>query len=108
MARFYGIVGFSAESIEVSPGVWVPKFVERNYYGNVLDDNRDWQKGESINNDLIITNRISILADPYAYKNIGAMRYIELYGQRWSIRSTKISRPRLILTIGGVYTDEQA
>lgn len=108
MGKFYGKVGFALGSVETSPGIWKIAYDERNYYGDILEDGRNWENGESINDNLIVTNRISILADPYAYKNLGAMRYIELYGQRWSIRSVKINRPRLVLTLGGVFTDEQA
>lgn len=108
MAKFYGLVGYYTGAKEVTPGVWVNTYDERNYYGTILKDARDWDNGGSINDNLTVANRISILADPYAYKNLGAMRYIKLYGQYWLIRSVEISRPRLVLTLGGAFTDEQA
>lgn len=108
MAKFYGKVGFALGSIETSPGIWNMKYDERNYYGDILKDSRNWESSESTNDNLIVTNRISIMADPYAYKHLGAMRYIELYGEKWLIKSTEIARPRLVLTLGGVFTDEQA
>lgn len=106
--KFHGKVGFALGSVETKPGIWEQSYDEKTYYGDFLKDSRNWEKSESINDNLIVTNRISILADQYAYKNLGAMRYIELYGKRWSIRSVEINRPRLVLTLGGVFTDEQA
>ena len=56
-----------------------------------------------INDDININNSISIVADPYAYENFHNMRYAILEGVKWKITNVEINRPRLILTIGGVY-----
>jgi len=103
MAKFYGPIGY-AESTEKSPGVYVDEIVERNCTGNLLSNTSRWtDSSESTNDDLNINNRISILADPYAYKNFHSMKYVEFMGTKWKISSVEVQYPRLILAIGGVY-----
>ena len=107
MAKFYGVVGY-AETAETSPGVWSEVVTEKNYYGDVLKDSRRWQAGESLNDNLVVSNRISIVADPFAYQNFHAMRYIKWMGAFWKISEVDVQRPRLILTLGGVYNGPTA
>jgi hypothetical protein len=103
MAKFYGPIGY-AESIEKSPGVFMDEIVVRNYSGNLLSNTSRWSNSsESTNDDLNINNRISILADPYAYQNFHSMKYVEFMGTKWKIESVEVQYPRLILSIGGVY-----
>jgi hypothetical protein len=102
MAKFYGVVGY-AQTVETAPGVWTESITERNYSGDVIRISRSWQAGENLNDDLTINNQISIVADPFAYQNFHAMRYITWMGANWKISKIDVQRPRLILTIGGVY-----
>ena len=102
MAKFYGKIGF-AETVETAPGVWTPSITERNYSGDVIRNTRRWQSGESLNDNLVINNTISILSDPYAIQNFHAMLYVEWMGSTWKITNVEVQRPRLVLTIGGVY-----
>ena len=104
MAKWYGKVGY-AISEQVSPGDWSDKIVERNYSGDVLQNSVRWTaSSDSTNDDLNINNRISIVADPFAYQNFNSMKYVEFMGAKWKITSVDASqRPRLILSVGGVY-----
>ena len=76
---------------------------ERDYRGDVLRNTRKWENGEHLNDDLNVNNQISIVADAYANENFFAMRYISWMGAYWKITNVEVQRPRLILTIGGVY-----
>jgi hypothetical protein len=102
MGRFYGAVGY-AENIETSPGVWEATITERMYGGDVVKNSKKWQEGESLNDDLTINNEITIVADPFAYENLPMMRYVTWMGTNWKILNIDIQRPRLRITIGGVY-----
>lgn len=106
MAKFYGVIGY-AETKETSPGVWTESITERNYYGDVIRNTRRWQPGEGLNDNLTINNIISIVADPFAYQHFHAIRYIKWMGASWKIDNIEVQRPRLILTIGGVYNGPQ-
>ena len=102
MAKYYGKIGF-AESVESAPGVHIEKIVERNYYGELVRNSRRLQSENQLNDNINISNEISIVADPYADKNFHMMRYIEFMGTKWKISNVEVQPPRLILTVGGVW-----
>ena len=102
MAKFYGKIGY-AVTIETEPGVWVEQIIERSYYGDIIRNVRKLQTSDQVNDDINISNEISIVADPFAYQNFHSMRYAEYMGTRWKVQSIEVSYPRLILSVGGVY-----
>ena len=104
MAKFFGKIGF-ANTEETSPGIW-SGVVEHPYYGDVISRGMYTTSTEHANKDVTITNRISILADPYAYENFSAIRYVKYMNAAWSINSVDVQYPRLILNIGGLYNGE--
>lgn len=105
MGRFYGKVGYVMQ-VEKRPGSWVEDVIERNYTGDVIRNVSKWRDGEHLNSNVTLDNRVSIVADPFAYNNFATMRYVEWMGAKWQITSIEVERPRLILTIGGVYNDQ--
>jgi hypothetical protein len=107
MAKFYGEIGY-AESSETAPGVWTDVITERNYFGDEIKNTRRLEAGEGLNDNLVINNTISIIADPFAYQYFHAMRYVKWMGALWKITNVAVLRPRLILTIGGVYNGPKA
>lgn len=100
--KWYGKVGY-AETVETVPGVWDERIVERPYYGEVLRLSRRWQPANKVNDNLEISNRISIVADPFAYENFTSLRYVEYMNAKWKVSDIEVEPPRLILTLGGVY-----
>ena len=102
MNKFYGKIGY-AITIETTPGVWVEQIVERSYYGDVIRNIRRLQSSENLNDDINVSNEISIVADAFANQNFHSMRYVEYMGTKWKVSSIEVKYPRLILSIGGVY-----
>lgn len=102
MAKFYGVIGF-IETRETSPGVWTEQIVEKSYYGDILRNTRRWDSSEYLNDNLSISNQISIVADPYAYENFHSMKYIEFMNAKWKVTNVDVQFPRLVLDVGGVY-----
>lgn len=106
--KWFGKIGYEVTE-ETRPGIWESKPVERNYYGDVISTTGRWtSSSESTNGDMNVNNRISIVADPFAYQNFHSIKYIEFMGAFCDVTSIEVQRPRLILTIGGVYNGEQA
>jgi len=104
MAKFYGTVGYGiTEQTEPDGDVWEEKITTRNYYGDVTRNIRRWDKGEGLNDNLDINNIVSIVADAYAFDHFFAIRFVEWMGARWKVTNVEVQRPRLILTLGGVY-----
>ena len=100
---------FFVKTVENPPesGVWVEETTERHYYGNVLKMRKRWDGASKVNDDLSIGNQLSIIADPYMYENLAAIRYCYFMGAWWKITDVEVERPRLTLTLGGVYNGKQ-
>jgi hypothetical protein len=108
MARFFGRVGYSIGPTETVPGVWVEGIVEREYYGDVVQNIRRLQEGPSVNLDITVQNSISIVADAYAMQHFSAIRYVEWAGVLWTITTVEVQSPRLLLRLGEVYNGPTA
>lgn len=102
MSKFSGSVGYVA-TVETKPGVWDDPVIERHYTGDLIRNTNRVQTTDKVNDDITISNEISIVADPYANQNFQSMRYVIFKGAKWKITSVEVLFPRLILTIGGVY-----
>lgn len=102
MTRFSGKVGYG-ETVEVSPGVHEDRIVEYVYFGDVVRNSLKFREGEKVNNDLSVSNSISIVADAYANQHFFAIRYVEWAGTLWTVEEVEVQSPRLLLRLGGVY-----
>lgn len=107
MAKFYGAVGY-VETQETGLDIYSNVPVERMYRGDVEENSRRLENGEGVNDNVSIGNRISIVADAYAYQHMHALRYVRWMGTAWKATSVVAKRPRLIITLGGVYNGEVA
>lgn len=107
MAKFCGMIGY-ANTVELPDGVWVDQPVEHEYFGDVIRESRQWTSSGQVNDDLVLRNRISIVADDFARDHFSAMKYVLWSGVYWKITDVEVQRPRLILTIGGVYNGPKA
>jgi len=106
MAKWSGNIGFSVTT-ETVPGVWEEQIQERKYYGDLIRSMRKTESSSEVNDNINISNQISVVADPFANMNLFSMRYITFAGAKWKIRDIDVQYPRLILSIGGVYNGEQ-
>lgn len=102
MAKFYGEIGFAIPT-ETSPDVWEDVITKRNYYGDILRNSRHLRNLSKLNDDIEISNQLSILADPFANENFHSIRYVEYMGTKWKVSYVEVQYPRLILSFGGVY-----
>lgn len=102
MARYSGKIGFAVTK-ETKPGVWADEITERTYYGDLTRNTRRLQSSGNLNDNLVISNELSIVADPYANENFHAIRYAVFMGMKWKINSVQVQYPRLILELGEVY-----
>lgn len=102
MAKFYGPIGY-AETKETAPGIFREVIEEHCYYGDVTRNARRLEAGTGINDNVVINNTISILADAYAVSHFFAIRYVKWMGAAWKVTNVEVQAPRLILTLGDVY-----
>ena len=100
MNRWYGNSGF-AEQVESSQSVWTEEITERTYRGDILRNMRRLQDSQQINDDISISNQISVIGDAYMRDHFINMRWIEFMGAKWKAAEVDASQsPRLIITLG--------
>lgn len=105
--KWCGVIGY-VDTKETEPGVWKEIATERKYCGEVIKDFRRLQSSANVNDDINISNQISIIADPYATNNFHSIRYLVFKGVAWKVTDIDVQFPRLLLTLGGVYNGKQA
>lgn len=104
MTKFFGKIGY-AMAQETKPGVWTDQIIEHEYYGDLLRNSYRFQTSDKVNDDVLIANEFSIIADSFAKDNFHLMRYIEFEGTKWKITNVEVRYPRLNLTVGGIYNE---
>lgn len=107
MAKYFGKIGYSITS-ETSPGIWESSIIEKNYYGDTLKVSAQISQNDNVNGNVTVNTQISIMADAFANQNFSNMRYIEYMGVLWKTSSISVERPRLVITLGGLYDGETA
>lgn len=106
MAKFAAIIGYG-NTIEVTPGVWQTLIDEKTVYGELIKNSRRLEQLDNVNDNINISNQVSILADPYAAENFYSIRYVKIMGVPWKVTTVDVEYPRLILSLGGVYNDNE-
>jgi len=102
--KYFGKVGYSLTE-EIRPGVSMPKIVEQEYYGDMLNLMNS-RKGSEVNENLELNCEVSIVADPFAFENFQYIAYVTINNCKWKVKSVRPQYPRLILSVGGVYNEQ--
>lgn len=107
MAKWHGKIGY-AKMVETSPGVVEEKIITYDYRGNLTRNTRRLQGSNELNDDIVVANEISIVADPFARENFHDIRYVEFMGTNWKVSNVEVHYPELILTLGGKYNERKS
>ena len=103
MNKWCGKIGFTYSG-EIEPGLWAEnEIVERQYFGDIISNRWRRENSGDVNENINISNQISIVADPYARDHVSAMTWIEFSNEKWKITDVDVQFPRLVISIGGVY-----
>lgn len=105
MAKWHGKIGFG-DQVETVPGVWKTVLSEYEYAGEMFKNTRSYESAGNQNENLNISNRLSIIANPYAFENFHLIKYVTFMGTRWKVTDVEVEYPRLILTLGGIYNGQ--
>lgn len=111
MTKFYGVLGYG-ETKEVDPGIWEDVIVERQYSGDLVKNYRRQENSGSVNDNINLSNEVSVVVDAYAMENYFNLRYLKFMmpniGGYWKVSSADVEYPRMRLTVGGVYNGPKA
>lgn len=103
MARWHGKVGYTVTG-KVEAGLYEEEEVMvREYSGDYSGFAWQNQNSGGINDNLVISGTVSIVADQFAYQNCSNISYVEVEGTKWKVTKIEPQHPRLILSLGGVY-----
>lgn len=104
MARFHGEVGFGKDAEDPpGSGIWKQQVTEVTYFGEVTKNVRRAVDGETLSTNLTINHIVSVVADDSAIQQLSFIKYVRWAGAVWEVTKVESQRPRLILTLGGVY-----
>ena len=103
--KWYGEIGFEMQK-ETTPGVYDSEFVKRNYYGDTKTLSTRWNTTENLHDDIRLVTKISVMADPFLFEQFPFMKYITFSGHKWTITDIVPNRPRIELTLGGLYNGD--
>ena len=90
--RYSGNVGFNQESIEIEPGVY-----------DILNSKQNIDTSNTINSNIKLNQRISLISDFFMRNNIQSLAYVEHMNVKWRPKSIEILSPRIIIDLGEVY-----
>lgn len=108
MPKFVSLIGFEVtEETPEGSGKYVEHITERKYFSDIIRNSRRLQQSDKINDDVAISNQVSIVADQFAYNNFHTMRYATFMGQKYKVTDIEVQQPRLLLTLGGLYNVEE-
>lgn len=105
MTKYYGTVGFVGTT-DAGHGVYTPVNLERPYTGDLVRNHARWQsQSETINDDLVLSNEVSIVCDNFIIENQHMIKYVTINGMpaKWRVNTIQMEYPRIRLQIGGVY-----
>lgn len=102
MAKFSGLVGYGVQ-VETYPGVWETENKITSMRGDVIRQNANIVNSGGVNDDITLNHRVSLIGDPYAFDNYFNLKWIEIHGRKWSVSSVEVQRPRIIVTLGGLW-----
>jgi len=102
MSRCVVDVGYSS-TIETKPGIFEDEYREVSHVALVLSSKTAWVRGARAGDDVELNQRLSIIPTPDTYANVGAIKYVTYYGVKWKVISINMQRPRMVLTVGGIF-----
>lgn len=102
MARFSGVVGYESDPIIVD-GIATTEYTEHVMRGDVLNYTQQIDPSQTAYDDLSLSNKISVVGDKWAFSNCARIRYVVFENQKWKVTSITVARPRIILTLGGIW-----
>jgi hypothetical protein len=102
MTKYAGLVGYVTQE-ETVPGVWSSVETPLIMKGDIIRETSSSQDDGKVNSNISLNHRVSLIGGAYSFKNYYFMKWIEIDGRKWEISSIEIQRPRIIVTLGGLW-----
>lgn len=102
MSRYRGSIGINRGSVEGAPGVYSVVVDEIEVSGEIRNIGARWQNA-GMRDSLAARHVLSIVTPEYSDIDFTEVVYIVWKGKKWSVISIEYKRPRIELTLGGLY-----
>lgn len=104
--KWYGQIAYR-DSVEIEPGVWEDKITKVDCFGDILRNYKSNQQGDKINEDISVSNQISVVASPFILNSFHKIVYITFMGAKWRVSSVEVQYPRLVISLGSLYLEDE-
>lgn len=104
--KYHGKFGFVLTE-NTSPGTWTPRTEVREVSGDVLQRTIRETDAQAINQDVDISQQISVVYDNFLTQNMFLLEWVEWMGKKWKVSKIEVRPPRMIITLGKEYIIEE-
>lgn len=105
MAKYVGRIGIG-HTVDKGYGVYEMVMEEHDIFGDFLQVPKSQLIAAGVNDDITISNRISIFQNSFVMNNLHDIKYLTYGGAKWKVSSVELNYPRIILTTGGLYNND--
>lgn len=102
MSRYRGSIGINRDPVETAPGIFTAVIDEVEVSGEIRSIGARWQNAE-MRDSVVARHVLSIVTPEDSIINFTEVVYIVWQGRKWSVVSIEYKRPRIELTLGGLY-----
>lgn len=106
MAKYHGMIGYIIPT-ETRPGNWKEIPIEKEAYGDFLEDRSNIQTTDKISKNISLSGRLVVMIDKFAMTNFQHIRYATFMDTAWSVTSVRPAYPKLHLTLGEMYNGKR-
>lgn len=99
--RFRGHIGIQSEAIEIQPGIYTSEIREVLINGDIYPRKTTWPESKMSGASLNMI--LSILTPETTDIKFSEIVYVEYESEKWSVVGIEHERPRVKLTLGGIY-----
>lgn len=104
--KWYDEIAFDIQ-VETEPHVWEPKVVKKNFMGDLVKVHKSNDQSSDINVDISVNNQLSVVMTPFLQNNFQNILYVKFFGAKWTVASVDVQYPRLLLSFGKLYKEEE-
>jgi len=102
MTKFWGKIGINRGPQEDAPGIFVPVIEEVEVAGELRNLGARWQNHE-LGGTVSARHVLSIVTPEDSIIDFTEVVYIWWQNRKWSVVAIEYKRPRIELTLGGLY-----
>lgn len=102
MTKFRGNIGLNRGPVESDPGIFSQVIEDVEVTGELLNLGLHWQ-GVAVQDSLSAKHILSIITPEDESVEFNEVVYVEWHGRKWNVVNIEYKRPRINLTLGGLY-----